>query len=122
MFTFEYTSKWKLQFEDEAILTDARIEVHNQVCNNIFNLLTVNQGKYFSNSSTLTSPTPQETEKTKKTQVSGKYAAAFPLTYTTVCLLHSAVSNYFCTYTQIRFYYLSKMHITGISESSLAKV
>lgn len=61
MFTFGYTSKWKLQFEDKVILTDVRIEVHNQVCNNIFNLFIVNQGKYFSNSSTLTSPTPQET-------------------------------------------------------------
>lgn len=61
MFTFEYKNKWKLQFEDEAILTDARIDVHKQVSNNIFNLYTINQGKYFSNSSTLTSPTPQET-------------------------------------------------------------
>lgn len=38
---------------DEAILNDARIEVHKEISNNILNLFTVNQGKYLGNSSTL---------------------------------------------------------------------
>lgn len=93
---------------DEAILNDARIEVHKEISNNIFNLFAVNQGKYLGNSNTLTAPIPHKIWKTKKTQAPEEYAAAFPFSYTTVCLLHSAASNHFCPYAQIRFHYLSK--------------